>query len=88
MINRREFLAAAVTAPGAAAMVESTGAAGAASIMDAAVADHDRNAAAEQLTALPPGTVKVGGEMGRRIDVTVTNNLLVIDVENDFLKQV
>ena len=71
MINRREFLAAAVAAPSAAAM---------------AAPGRDRNAASDQLTALPPGTVKLGGEMGRRIDVTVNNNLLVIDVENDFLK--
>lgn len=30
--------------------------------------------------------VTVGGEIGRRIDVTVENNLLKIDVDNDFLK--
>ena len=30
-------------------------------------------------------SVEVGGEMGRRIDVTVENNLLVIDLEKDFL---
>ena len=29
--------------------------------------------------------IQLGGEIGRRIDVTVQNNLLVIDVENDFL---
>ncbi|MDD4869163.1 MAG: glycoside hydrolase family 127 protein [Kiritimatiellae bacterium] len=29
--------------------------------------------------------VKVGGEIGRRIDVTVNNNLLVLDVDKDFL---
>jgi len=27
----------------------------------------------------------VGGEIGRRIDVTVNNNLLKLDVEKDFL---
>jgi hypothetical protein len=32
------------------------------------------------------GGVKVGGEIGRRIDVTANNNLLVIDVERDFLQ--
>jgi DUF1680 family protein len=39
-----------------------------------------------QPLSLPPGSVKVAGEMGRRIDVTVSNNLLALDVENDFLK--
>ena len=29
--------------------------------------------------------VRVGGEIGRRIDVTINNNALVIDVEKDFL---
>lgn len=31
------------------------------------------------------GRVQVGGEIGRRIDVTANNNLLVIDVAKDFL---
>jgi DUF1680 family protein len=30
--------------------------------------------------------IDIGGEIGRRIDVTVQNNLLVVDVDNDFLK--
>jgi len=30
--------------------------------------------------------VKVGGEIGRRIDVTVQNNVLALDVEKDFLQ--
>jgi DUF1680 family protein len=29
--------------------------------------------------------VKVGGEIGRRIDITLTNNLLKLDVDKDFL---
>lgn len=29
--------------------------------------------------------VKIGGEIGRRIDVTVNNNLLVVDMEKDFV---
>ncbi|MCX6927811.1 MAG: hypothetical protein NT154_32070 [Verrucomicrobia bacterium] len=28
--------------------------------------------------------VRVGGEIGRRIDVTITNNLLVLDADRDF----
>ena len=30
--------------------------------------------------------VEVGGEIGRRIDVTVNNNLLVMDLDKDFLQ--
>ncbi|HUT24067.1 MAG TPA: beta-L-arabinofuranosidase domain-containing protein [Sumerlaeia bacterium] len=30
--------------------------------------------------------VKVGGEIGRRIEITVQNNLLVLDVDKDFLE--
>ena len=30
--------------------------------------------------------VEVGGEIGRRIDVTIANNVLAIDVDKDFLK--
>jgi hypothetical protein len=41
--------------------------------------------AAEKMKPLPPGCVKVGGEIGRRIELTVTNNLLKLDVEKDFL---
>ena len=37
------------------------------------------------LSHLEPGQVRLGGEMGRRIDVTINNNLLVIDLEKDFL---
>jgi len=29
--------------------------------------------------------VKVGGEIGRRIDITIENNLLRLDIDNDFL---
>ncbi len=29
--------------------------------------------------------VEVGGEIGRRVDMTVTNNILSLDVDNDFL---
>lgn len=30
-------------------------------------------------------SVQVGGEIGRRIEITVTNNLLQLEVEHDFL---
>ena len=30
--------------------------------------------------------VEVGGEIGRRIDITINNNLLKLDLENDFLE--
>ncbi|MFA6241523.1 MAG: beta-L-arabinofuranosidase domain-containing protein [Candidatus Hydrogenedentales bacterium] len=35
--------------------------------------------------AVDPAHVNVGGEIGRRIDLTIQKNLLVIDVENQFL---
>ncbi len=74
MVNRREFLAAAVATPGMTRLAAANGPAG------------NNVALTNQPTALPPGSVKVGGEMGRRIDVTLNNNLLALDVENDFLK--
>ena len=40
---------------------------------------------ADELTPLDVRQVRVGGEIGRRIDVTVHNNLLVLDLEKDFL---
>lgn len=42
--------------------------------------------ASDRLEPIELGRVKVGGEMGRRIDVTANNNLLMIDVEKDFLQ--
>jgi DUF1680 family protein len=41
---------------------------------------------ADRLQRIDPREVKVGGEIGRRIDVTVQNNLLKLKVEEDFLK--
>lgn len=41
--------------------------------------------AADALSPLPLRDVKAGGEIGRRIDITVNNNLLVLDLERDFL---
>ena len=41
--------------------------------------------AGDALRALDLGQVKVGGEIGRRIDVTIHNNLLVLDAEKEFL---
>ena len=40
---------------------------------------------ADALVPLDLRDVKVGGEIGRRIDTTITNNLLMIDVDRDFL---
>jgi len=42
---------------------------------------------AEELSGLDMRKVKVGGEIGRRIDITVKNNLLKLDIDNDFLKR-
>ena len=41
--------------------------------------------AADALQVLPLGHVRVGGEIGRRIAITVTNNLLRLNVDKDFL---
>jgi hypothetical protein len=40
---------------------------------------------ADVLTPIDLRQVKVGGEIGRRIDITVRNNLLAIDLDHDFL---
>ena len=42
--------------------------------------------AADRLMRVNPREVKVGGEIGRRIDVTVQNNLLKLKLDEDFLK--
>jgi uncharacterized protein len=42
--------------------------------------------AADALAPLEHRQVKLGGEMGRRIDLTVQGNLLKLNVANDFLK--
>lgn len=39
-----------------------------------------------RLQAIDPESVELGGEIGRRVDITVNNNLLVIDVDGGFLK--
>ncbi len=39
----------------------------------------------DRFTALDLRHVQVGGEIGRRIDVTIRNNLLVLDADRDFL---
>ncbi|MCL5096167.1 MAG: hypothetical protein M1608_01265, partial [Candidatus Omnitrophica bacterium] len=35
--------------------------------------------------SIDPARVKVGGEIGRRIDLTIQKNLLAIEVDNQFL---
>ena len=42
--------------------------------------------AAEPFIPLEPGKVRLGGEIGRRIGVTVDNNLLAINIERDFVQ--
>ena len=44
------------------------------------------SAMAYELDHIDLDTTKIGGEIGRRIDVTVQNNLLAVDVDNDFIK--
>lgn len=43
-------------------------------------------AVGEALMPVDASRVRLGGEIGRRIEVTVENNLLVLDLDNDFLK--
>jgi len=42
--------------------------------------------AAEAFTPLELRQVELGGELGRRIDVTINNNLMKLDLEKDFLQ--
>jgi DUF1680 family protein len=46
---------------------------------------YGRMPAADAFTPLGLSEVQVGGEIGRRISITVANNLLVLDAERDFL---
>ena len=39
----------------------------------------------DQLNSIQLTDVRVGGEIGRRIAVTIENNLLLLDIDNDFL---
>jgi len=41
--------------------------------------------ATEKLTPLNITQVKIGGEIGRRIDITINNNVLVLDADREFL---
>lgn len=43
-------------------------------------------AGADLLTPLDLREVKVGGEIGRRIDITINNNLLQLDLDHEFLR--
>ena len=45
----------------------------------------DADLKADVLEPLDLREVKVGGEIGRRIEVTVANNLLVLEIDKDFL---
>ena len=42
-------------------------------------------AATTDWAPLAPGQVQVGGEIGRRVAVTVESNLLILAVDKDFL---
>ncbi|MBN1419365.1 MAG: glycoside hydrolase family 127 protein [Planctomycetes bacterium] len=52
----------------------------------AALACAPSAAGEDALRPIDPRRVEVGGEIGRRIDVTIRNNLLAIDVDRDFLE--
>jgi DUF1680 family protein len=57
---------------------------------DAASGDNHELAATRggvgKFFSIDPSQVKVGGEMGRRIDLTIQKNLLVMETENQFLQ--
>ena len=40
----------------------------------------------EKLKPVDIGRVKVGGEIGRRIDITINNNVLVLNADKDFIR--
>ena len=46
----------------------------------------ERVTAADRMVRIDPRSIEIGGEIGRRIDVTIDNNLLVLDADNDFLR--
>ncbi|MBM3889942.1 MAG: hypothetical protein FJ388_12575, partial [Verrucomicrobia bacterium] len=54
-------------------------------ILFGVIASTLQGATADELTPLDLRQVKAGGEIGRRIEVTVTNNLLVLNADKDFL---
>ena len=56
-----------------------------AAMMLGSVMSNAASAGDDALKALDLRQVKVGGEIGRRIDVTVQNNLLVLDADKNFL---
>ena len=40
----------------------------------------------DMMKPISTSKINVGGEIGRRIDITINNNLLAVDIDNDFLK--
>jgi hypothetical protein len=58
--------------------------AAAAATSTAFAADAPKNVG--RYASVDPAQVSVGGEIGRRIDLTIQKNLLAINVDNDFLK--
>jgi hypothetical protein len=43
------------------------------------------NTVKDQMAPVDLTRVKIGGEIGRRIDITISNNLLMLNIEEDFL---
>lgn len=43
------------------------------------------NSVKDQLTPVDLTKIKIGGEIGRRIDITISNNLLLLNIDKDFL---
>ena len=47
---------------------------------------NQKNTFSDQLNPVDIAAVKVDGEIGRRIDITIANNLLKLDIDKDFLE--
>jgi uncharacterized protein len=82
MVNRREFLAAAVATSAAARTGGAQERPGAALNGQISPGLGDVN----PLLPVPSQNIKAGGEIGRRIEMTLDHNLLALDVEKDFLE--
>ena len=54
-------------------------------VIGSVLAMSGSRAGGDVLTALDVREVQAGGEIGRRIGVTVENNLLALDADGDFL---
>lgn len=55
------------------------------SINSCSQSEITENTIKDQLVPVDLTRLKIGGEIGRRIDITISNNLLLLNIEEDFL---